>query len=374
MRVRVLLLASLLCSAACGGESQETPVFPGEALDISPSPILFGRILPGEVATETVGVENFGTSQITIIDVRLVEDTLNDPGGEEFFRGAWFEGTEIPVGGGTRLEVVYEPRDSNSDRGTLEIELLGRDGRPATYSTEIVALEPRPQLTSLRTVQFLQVAPGAPASRVVELKNSGTDDLVVHEALLGPNPDFAVQFFNSEAADDEAQLPVSIPPKNSIWYRVSFTPKDQWPSKSWLSFETNDPAHQIFAVEFSGNPHAPCLEVVGGPHVDFGATQIGETNTEILSVRNCDLAATVTIHNVEISEAAGRFRLLEETLPNELQNGERFALEAGQQAHFVLSFTPIDAAEITGELVISSDNRQESRVEVQLIGYGDAGD
>ncbi len=94
--------------------------------------------------------------------------------------------------------------------------------------------------------------------------------------------------------------------------------------------------------------------------MDFGMVYVGETGTITLTIDSIG-NGPLTISAIGVTDDAGVFTV---------SNTGPIELTAGGQAQVEVSFTPTDAVDYTGTIIIDSDDPSDPSVEVELLGAG----
>lgn len=90
-------------------------------LQVDPAELRFD-VEVWEVGRQTVVFQNIGASDLTLTDLRLVEETLDDAGAElSLLDGGWVGELTLAPDEVFELSVVYAPRDEGADRGYVEV-------------------------------------------------------------------------------------------------------------------------------------------------------------------------------------------------------------------------------------------------------------
>ncbi len=367
---------------ACGSDDGQIADATGGRLDVVPSPVIFSEVDLGATSTIPVTIANLSTDGTIRIDgVRLIEDTLDDPAGNELVRGTeWFSSATLGPGESRILEVVYQPNDQQTDSGRIELDVVGDDTISGVYTINIETAGLAPNISTPNIVRFSRVAPVTPetidgAYRTIEVQNIGAAPLAIESILLTGSPDFKIRFYEEnpgmEAVDGSEAFPTELAPGGSFFYRVYFNPDDPLPSKAEISFFTNDPEKEIYVVEVEGNSDSPCLEFSNEDELNFGQGGIGYANTKTVTIRNCGQSAKLQVSDISITDDGdGVFAIKEDTLPQEFIDNGMVELAAGDRINFVVTYTPIDETQSVGELYIESNDNSKSQLRVPIIGRG----
>lgn len=368
--------------AACGSEDDSLTDVSGGELSVAPNPVIFSEVDLGDRSTIDVTVSNISTNgTLRVEGVRLIEDTLDDTGGEELLRGEqWFSSAELGPGESRVLSVVYAPEDDSTDTGRIELDVVGDDQISGVFEVDIQTAGLQPNISTPSIVRFTRVAPVTAetidkAYRTQEVQNIGAAPLNIESVILTGSSDYKIRFYDEnpgmDAADGTEEWPSELEPGGSFWYRVYFNPDDPLPSTAEVSFFTNDPDTEIFVVDIEGNSDSPCLEFSNEDEINFGQGGIGYANTRTVTARNCGQSAQLEISNIEITDTGDDvFAIDEDTLPEEIQNGDTLTLAPSERVNFVVVYTPVDETQSRGEFLIESNDNSKTRLRVPIIGRG----
>lgn len=104
----------------------------------------------------------------------------------------------------------------------------------------------------------------------------------------------------------------------------------------------------------------PDIEVDPGS-LDFGSAGDGETTTQTFAIRNVG-SGVLTVDGVAIAGTSASFAILTEDLTFEIPEGGEEIVE--------VAFTPLGANDQRAEAVVDSDDEDEPKVPVELLGEG----
>jgi hypothetical protein len=370
---------------ACGDDDDKGGL--GEAsggeLNVAPSPVIFSEVDLGASDTISVTLSNLSaTGTLNINSVRLVEDTLDDPAGNEFERGTeWFSTAQLGPGESRVLEVIYRPNDEQNDSGKIELDVVGDDSISGIFEIPIQTAALDPDISTPNIVRFPRVAPVSAetidkAFRTQEVQNIGAAPLSLESVILTGSSDYKIRYYTENPGMDGTNegaetWPAELAPGGSFWYRLYFNPDDPLPSTAEVSFFTNDPDEEIYVVDIEGNSDSPCLEFSNQDEINFGQGGIGYANTKTVTIRNCGQSAELEVSNIAITDDGGAvFSIKSDTLPQEIIDGETLVLEPGERVNFVVTYTPIDETQSTGEITIESNDSSKPSLAVPIIGRG----
>lgn len=339
-----------------GSDLAVTPDLPKEDVAMTPPEIsidvdvlLYERVEIGQSPSKSIFVTNLGTEDLVIGSVLLQE--LNRQGSSEFKPGAkWVTGTTI-VPGNTFLElqVVYEPTDNETDRGTVTI--ISNDPDEPQVEVRLQTVNAYPDLDAPKLVRFGNVAPATSETQRVFMYNRGAVPLTISAVVktgLGP---FAVQFIPTEP------LPRILQRDEQYAFDVVYTPSDTDVHRATLSLTTDDPNDSPYEIAVLGNSPSACLRLTpaGG---DFGMVAEGVSATKEFTIFNCSDVLPLSISKVElVDDAGGIFTMNAVATPIDLGGFEN--------SKFTVSGVGA-ATEAIGEVLIESNDSQSSPHRVEL--------
>ncbi len=339
-----------------GSDLAVIPDLPKEDVAMTPPEIsldvdvlLYERVEIGQSRTKSIFVTNLGTEDLVIASVLLQE--LDRQGPSEFKPGAkWVTGTTI-VPGNTFLElqVVYEPTDNETDRGTVTI--VSNDPDEPQIEVRLQTVNAYPDLDAPKLVRFGNVAPGASETQRVFMYNRGAVPLTISAVVktgLGP---FAVEFIPTEP------LPRILQRDEQYAFDVVYTPNDTDVHRATLSLTTDDPNDSPYEIAVLGNSPSACLRLTpaGG---DFGMVAEGESATKEFTIFNCSDVLPLSISKVELVDDAGGIFTM---------NAVATPIDLGGFETSKFSVSGVGAAtEAVGEVLIESNDSQSSPQRVEL--------
>lgn len=191
--------------------------------------------------------------------------------------------------------------------------------------------------------------------------NSGDDSLHIEGIEISSGTDY----FTVADADS-----VTLEPGESTTVEIEFSPSAEGSATGIAEITSDDPDAEALEVSLAGFGGEPCLEVVTGSEMNFGAVTVGETLTRMISVVNCSPATAVELDDVAIyDDSDGSFSLSDDD-PTGTDPG---VLDPGETAHFAVEFFSGDEGEAQGHLEIETDIPGRT-VDIELIAQGTAQD
>lgn len=339
------LLALLLAPALYGQQH-----FQFEVTDNNMSVLIMTATLDGEelVAGDEVGV--FTPRG----DCAGAEVVTRD--GFPIGLAAWGQEGNIP-GFRAGEDLAFRVWDHQADE-EWEAEVFNvEEGRPVYEANGFVVLslrafrgegEPDIELSE-NAHHFGEVVIGNQATWDFTVTNRGRATLEIRNMTLTDGP-FSVNF--------EGQ--VSLERGEEASWTVTFAPQEAGEFQSGLTIVSNDPDEEEVTITLIG-----VGRVAGGPHIvlstnrlNYGRVVVGQERTLTLGISNTG-ESPLEIQNMEITGEQYR-----------VEFEEAFTIEPGGRANVPVTFAPQEVGDYREVLTITSNDPQNERVEVLLIGQG----
>ena len=405
----ILFVATALV-VACGG-SGVGEVEDAE-LDYDPNSFSFSETMIGDTAEETVTLFVDEDDDATVI-IRnpAIEPDPTSAGAHEVFELVDFpDGDEIEIAPGEELDVTieYTPEDSEPYNGLFSFSTNISDDDQSEIDIPISAAQSQPDMFAPSSLSLDRVPTNASASRVIDITNLGSADLEIDDVALSGPDDFSLSYPTPVDEIDESELegdaeqdaydliteddeygrrpldadepPEAIPPNETAWVRVHYeAPSDDFQS-AIVNLVTNDPdAQPNHSIAVSVNSEAACLELVGG-QVDFGPSALGRTTQETFTINNCSTSTETIVIDMDAGlldedtdsfsgDADIPFEINEETLPQQLQDGNNLELAPDESFNFRMRYAPEE--EQVDEAVLELLSTDEaSPMYIDILGEG----
>jgi hypothetical protein len=220
---------------------------------------------------------------------------------------------------------------------------------------------------------FSKLAPGETAERTVDVLNLGSGVLILRDVQLedeSSNGEF--ELFQLDGAERRAPARViEIPPEGRITFAVEYAASDDSPfaDRGAVTFESNDPSAIANSVAIVTSGAGGEIDV-RPPTIDFGRTEAGQEDVEILTVRNNGVS-DLEVNGFSVNGSAdfsaryeGRDLLGELDPPIVIGSGEQIEVE--------VVYAPPTLGPDQGELIITSNDDGQPTVTVRLIANGAA--
>jgi hypothetical protein len=263
--------------------------------------------------------------------------TTLSPGPENTYSLAWL------------FNVVSDKLPGNLGVASFTVDLTD-SGTPADY----------PDIEVLPTsYNFGDVALGSSTTTNINISNTdATADLQI----------VSLTFFESSAAfsiTSAPSLPATIGPGGNIDIEITFEPFDGDPLEhAHLEILSNDPDESLVSVLLSGCgvPPVSVPDIVVSPIVyDFGNVETSSVQTTNINISNTG-SSNLNIDSIVFSSgSSGDFSI---TSPGPLPG----VIAPGANVDIEITFSPSSVGAFHAVLVISSDDPDESLIEVNLDG------
>ncbi len=281
MRIVRALLAgatlSLLFGACSDDERGGGSFVKGEDLviDVAPNPVTFGTVLVDSHAERIVTIRHAGTDGVlqlrrVTLETESAELTISQP-----------LVTELGVGESTTMAVLYDPVDTQQDRGTVFIHTnIASAGGSLVVEVPIETLT---QVATLRVipdpVDFGEVESNTLDTKVVSFINEGADNIEVTNVAVsgGVDGDFSLVLGPANR---------TYAPKDQFSVEVGYAPTNGGSDTGTLAVEyvADGETHTVETL-LLGAEVGPKLVAFPNP-VDFAWQTIDETVTRPLTVSN----------------------------------------------------------------------------------------
>ncbi|MFN3820765.1 MAG: choice-of-anchor D domain-containing protein, partial [bacterium] len=224
--------------------------------------------------------------------------------------------------------------------GFTTLRLSGRTGRAPDI------------FLSAMTIEFGNVVVGAFRTRTLVVSNRGDAELIV-EGVEVEGEGFAVEF----------EERVSLDPGESFNLPVTFTPQEIARYQGTLTLTSNDPDEGEIAVSLlgSGVEDIPPHITVSPQRLDFGEVLVGQQRRLTIAVSNTGNRDLVVSSVEFVGEGFS------------VDRGEGFTLESGDFIEIGVVFTPRQAIDYTGTVVIRSNDPDRPTLNVSVAGQGITG-
>ncbi len=315
-------------------------------ITVTPLALDFGTIELGGSATLNITVQNDGN-----LNLEVSETSIGGTNAGDFSIASGGAPFSVPGGGFQTVAVTFNPANAGAKSATLLIVSNDADEDSVLVTLSGTAVTPDIEVSPL-VHDFGNVRVNTGATQPVTISNLGTSNLVVSALnLTGTNA--------GEFSFSGVTLPLNIAPGNSFAVPVTFTPATPGPKSAALDVVSNDLDEPMVSVSFSGSGVTPEIEVQPLA-LDFGDVTLGNTASQTVVIHNLgDFPLTVSgtalvgAHAAEFAITAG---------------GAPFVLNPGENQTVTVTFIPLTVGPKTASMRITSDDDDESTVDVSLSG------
>lgn len=268
---------------------------------------------------------------------------------------------DLPPNGILSFEVWFQPPEEGAHENTLSvsfcptciatIDVRGRGVKP------VFLLEPP-------TLSFGDVPEGEMATRTFEIVNVGSVDLEIRSVGIerGTSEEFAGQLM------DDPDLPIMLAPTERRTVEVEYTASTpgedagriEVVTDAWEDTTGEASSSPVGYVSVSARSVGPDINPFP-PRLTFGVVAIDGRQEKVMAIQNAG-NAPLTIFDLQLNASADLQLLARPELPAMVEPGRSLDLD--------VVFTPSDAGVDEGLIVISSDDRDEPTVEVEISGVG----
>jgi hypothetical protein len=318
-----------------------------QQISFTPSALNFGTVAIGSSQSQTVQVTNITTRKIG-----LVQASVSGTGYK-------LSGIVFPVvlsaGQSTSFNVTFAPPSAGTYAGAVSLVSQTWDSyrkrNQFTSTLQISGIGGSPgQLTSNpNSFSFGNVQVGSSTSLSGSLINSGGSSLTITAAGAS----------GSGFSLSGLSLPLTLNAGQSTSFTVVFSPTGGGLANGNVTITSNG-SNSNLSIPLSGTGLTPGTLVGNPASLSFGSVQQGSSSTQYETLTNTG-GSTVTISQASVSGSGFSFSGL--TLPT--------ALGVGQSLTFTVSFSPVGAGAVSGNLVIVSD-ASNSTLNLPLSGTGTA--
>ncbi len=358
-------------------------------LETDVTQLVFSSVVLGETGVTSVLLINSGKGVLKVSGIKLVENTKDDEGGNEFSKGEdWIESFELKQDETREISVKYTPKDTSPDDGFIEV--ISNDSKNPNLQLEILSQDLDARVFSKPTISFARVAPVNEMTRnkswqLSSIQNVGEAPLKIEDIIISPNDsDFSITFpatddATADPADDTKNWPAAALKANEKFpIRVYFNPDTPDPTEAELHILSNDSNSPDYTVSLVGNSDEACLEVVTGEdEINFGEGGIGFANNKTITIKNCSQGKDLKISDLGLCTNVGAdcdpnstIFELKNPLPAGIDTADGMVVGPQATVSFVAIYTPIDLAVSEGALSFNSDDPTKSSVIIPLKGKG----
>ena len=305
-------------------------------LAFSPASANFGNVNVGSNATQTVQVSNTGNSSETVNQVTASGS------------GVSVSGFTAPItlapSQSMSLGVQYAPNASGAGTGTITV--TASDGTVATAAVTGTGVQAGLSITP-GSANFGSVVTGNTNSQTVQLKNTGTGNLVVSQATVT-----GTAFSISGMA-----LPMTLMPGQSGSFNAQYAPQTAGTASGSIAIVSNAP-NTSATIALSGTAIAASSTISVSPSsLSFGSVNDGSSAAQSFTVTNTG-NSNIAISGITSSGAGYSIA----------SGGGAVTLNPNQSTSVSVQFAPTAAGTASGSVAVLSNATGSSSV--SLTGTG----
>ncbi|HJT71395.1 MAG TPA: choice-of-anchor D domain-containing protein [Terriglobales bacterium] len=305
-------------------------------LDANPASIGFGNVPLGSQDSQTITLQNAGTSNVSVSNINVT--------GSEFTLGGMSLPLTLQGGQSASFTATFKPATAGTASGAVVVTSTATD---ASLSIALSGTGTAPQLAvSPTSVSFGSVLLGSTASQSVTLSNSGTASLTIS----------GISALSAGFSATGLSFPTTLSPGQSAMLKVSFTPTAGGSASTELSIQSNAPGSPT-NIPLTGTGVQGQLSA-SPASVAFGNVLLGGSAKQAITLTN-NGSATVSISNVSVSGTG--FALSGLSAPA--------SIDPGASSTFTVTFAPTVTGSTSGSVSITS-NASNSTLVINLTGTG----
>jgi hypothetical protein len=321
----------------------------------------FGHVLSSSSSAPALfSIENTGTAELTIEDITLISgDTdrfILDP----------LPSSPVAPGGTTTFEITFTPFSSGFFSAVVEVETNDPDENPFNFTVTGYgdsSAYPDISLPDVDTSNIYDLGTkkfGETFVKKFTIKNVGTGNLFISSISLtgGQTTQFRL---------DVMTMSSNIAPGDDTKFSVEFVPTETGDISADVEIDTNDPDEDpfVFTVTGTGEPH-PIPDIAlyrgstyyaDGSTFDFGTVFFSESKT--FTIKNTGDEELI-INNILLMEGNTDFYL--DT------TSTSFFIPQGSSTSFTVFFDPVGLGDKWRNLIINSNDPNESPYNLRLEG------
>ncbi len=311
-------------------------------IHVDPQLLDFGTVDVGQLASDTIAVNNQGTGDLWVDLPALVGNPDFDIDTAQF-------PCSLGPGESASLPVTYQPSDGVADSATVTITSDDPD-EPALEVALSGAPTPEPGIYLMPpSLAFGQVQIGDSATLSASITSVGNGDLELGTLSVVGTGEFTL-------TTDPSGM--TLAPGTWTLVEVTYAPVDGGSDTAEVMIPSNDPDEPLVVLELSG-AEDPVPDIDADPlTVDFGLVDQGLTASEAVTVSNAG-TATLTVTGISLSGSSD-FSWTAVGIPGQLSPGDSGTL--------TVTYEPSDDVADSGTITLTSNDPDEAFVNVELSG------
>jgi hypothetical protein len=322
-------------------------------INITPSTVNLGDVCIGDSVTKDVTIRNQGGCDLTIGSITVA--------------GAGYSivtpATPIVLAAGetATVQVTLTPTgDFGTKTGLLSINSNDPDSPLVTVA--LTGNAPAPDIAvSPTNVSFGNVCQGEPATRNVEILNTGGCDLTITAITrVAGTSDFSVSL---------PSLPLVLVSGAKVTVPITVNATVQGARNAEFRISSNDPDENPISVFVAATSVAPDIAIQGSP-VDFGRVPMTdaaahEKTFQIINQGGCDLV----VSSIAFSPATTEFVIVDPAV----DPSRPLRVKAGETLPVTVRFTPTSAGVKTASIVVLTNDPDSPSVTVPVTAETETG-
>ncbi len=311
-------------------------------ISVTPNPVDFGAVKPNDTKTLKVKILNKGSATLELFSAEFEKNVE-----KEF---VMVTNLAYPVaidpGKSVEMELSYSPKKQQADE-----YLIIRNNSKATerFRLRLVGAMAAPdiEVKPLKLV-FDKTAVGTKGVKTFEIINNGSDVLEVSGITLGAgtSADFNLPSLPSS-------WPLVIDPKSSKQIEVEYNSSDTKDDTGTVKIASNDPDSPEVKVELEGKAQG-CNLIAAPTQLHF--VKADRKQVSIINQGNRPCTYKGAYFSQTTSKEFSFF------LPPPAAQ----VISPGQKLDFLVKFSPTDAKDDNGELIIESDDPDSPMLKVKI--------
>jgi hypothetical protein len=335
------------------GSGPPPPPPPAPELVVTPSNHNYGSVVVGNSSATTFEVRNDGNADLMVSGTTLVG---TNSGEFSITNGG---GAFTLVTGATRnVEVRFNPITSGGKNASLRINSNDFTANPLDVAlTGTGTAVPAPDVAvTPGSHNYGQVLVGSSSSKIFKVENTGTAALEASAVTVtGTN---AAEFV---IASGGGSFTLAVGASHDV--TVDFSPASGGSKSAKLQIDSNDPDENPLEVALSGTGNTPLPDITVTPSSNnYGNVLVGSISSKTFAVRNDGTADLQVSGTTLVGADAGEFFID--------SGGGPFTLTPSQSRNVVVNFSPSSLGAKSAALRITSDDPDESSLDVTLTGTG----
>ena len=319
--------------------------------DIAAAALDFGDVVKDQTDQQNLVIQNTGTADLTVTDVVVT----NTAGGVFALAAAFVGPVVIAPSTSANVAIDATPDDFLVFNGTVQITSDDPDESPLDVALTVRGiLGPTTWTFTPQPVAFGDVEVGQVATQQMTVTNTGANDLQLDPGAVVLTGDGAFSLNNVPG------LPALIASGNTFQFDVDFQPGARGGFTGEVKVTTVNAGAD--SADVSGTGVQQDIDVASP--LAFGTVFVGQSSTQNLVIANVG-DMDLTVADVVITNTAGgAYALVTDPFVGPV------VIATGNSINVAIQYTPPDLAVHNGVVQITSDDPDESPLNVNLTGTG----